>query len=196
MVSGIYEIRNKINNKRYIGSSVNIARRIRIHFWKLRNNNHNNVYLQNAFNKYGESAFESSILECVSKEDLITVEQTWINQYDFESDLYNLCPIAYCTTNRVVTDETRKKMSTSNARYWKGKKRREETNKKISETLFGRGKPVRQLDKYTGEEINVFPSVASAARSLGVHGGTISKCARKDGIHKSAYGYIWEYVND
>ena len=63
MNSGIYEIKNKINGKMYIGQSRNINKRRSYHLWKLRSNNHFNPLLQNSFNKYGEHNFEFIILE-------------------------------------------------------------------------------------------------------------------------------------
>lgn len=54
MESGVYKISNKINGKVYIGSSCNLKRRKYSHFSKLRKGLHNNRYLQNSWNKYGE----------------------------------------------------------------------------------------------------------------------------------------------
>ena len=56
--SGIYKITNKTNGNYYIGSASIICNRWWIHISKLRKNCHSNKYLQNAFNKYGESNFE------------------------------------------------------------------------------------------------------------------------------------------
>ena len=56
-------IENKINHKSYIGSSKNLYQRLLKHFALLRHNKHENVYLQNAWNKYGESSFEWFIIE-------------------------------------------------------------------------------------------------------------------------------------
>ena len=60
---GIYKITNLKNNKGYIGQSSDIKKRWRNHKFELKNNIHNNPYLQNAFNKYGEEAFEFRIIE-------------------------------------------------------------------------------------------------------------------------------------
>ena len=54
MVVGIYCIRNKINNKYYIGQSIDIKNRWKEHKYNLRHNKHVNNKLQNAWNKYGE----------------------------------------------------------------------------------------------------------------------------------------------
>lgn len=51
-MSGIYQIYNPINNKRYIGSSINVERRLKEHLRNLEKNRHCNDHLQSAYNKY------------------------------------------------------------------------------------------------------------------------------------------------
>lgn len=41
-MSGIYQIYNPINNKRYIGSSINVERRLKEHLRNLEKNRHCN----------------------------------------------------------------------------------------------------------------------------------------------------------
>ena len=55
---GIYRILNTINNKFYIGSSVNLRKRLYEHRRLLRLGKHENYHLQNAFTKYGEENFQ------------------------------------------------------------------------------------------------------------------------------------------
>ena len=62
-MSGIYMIRNIINNKVYIGQSSDLKDRLAHHKSSLRHNRHYSSYLQNAWNKYGEENFEFIILE-------------------------------------------------------------------------------------------------------------------------------------
>lgn len=75
MKSGIYIIKNLINNHSYIGSSINIKIRCRNHIWMLRNNRHHSIYLQNAWNKYGEKSFVFETLENCSVESLFEREE-------------------------------------------------------------------------------------------------------------------------
>lgn len=65
--SGIYCILNIQNNKKYIGSSINIWQRLQKHFSLLRNNKHENIILQNSFNKNGEDSFICFVLENILK---------------------------------------------------------------------------------------------------------------------------------
>ena len=72
--SGIYRIRNLVNNKFYIGSAVNLNKRKSQHFYYLRNNKHHNKPLQNSFNKYKKDNFIFEIMCYCHKEDLILNE--------------------------------------------------------------------------------------------------------------------------
>ena len=84
----IYEIRNIINGKRYIGCSKDVTVRFIKHKSRLKNNKHKNSYLQNAYNKYGESNFEYNILFKVKSEaEMYDKEKKLISEND---DLYNL----------------------------------------------------------------------------------------------------------
>lgn len=79
MNTGIYQIINTKNNKNYIGSAFNLKRRKTEHFSKLRNNKHENPYLQRSFNKHGECFFKFEILSKCPKEYCIKLEQWFIN---------------------------------------------------------------------------------------------------------------------
>jgi len=78
-MTGIYKIRNINNNDCYIGSAKNINRRWNRHRCGLRNNKHENIILQRAWNKYGEENFIFEILEECMVEDLLTNEQKYLD---------------------------------------------------------------------------------------------------------------------
>lgn len=61
-MGSVYKITNTITNISYIGSSINATSRFKQHIGDLRLNKHHNIYLQRAFNKYGESSFILEIL--------------------------------------------------------------------------------------------------------------------------------------
>ena len=83
--SGVYQIRNIINNNSYIGSTNNLYRRYKEHKSKLKSKNNQNVYLQNAVSKYGLENFEFSLI-AVTK-DYKKLEQWLIDTGKFK---YNL----------------------------------------------------------------------------------------------------------
>lgn len=133
-ISGIYEIRNTINNDRYIGSSVNMEKRMNEHRRTLNKNIHYNRFLQRAWNKYGEDNFEFNLLfECEEKYLLIE-EQKLLD----EKPIYNLAKSATAFNRGCISsEETKHKISANNGRYWLGKTRSEETKRKISENRKG-----------------------------------------------------------
>jgi len=77
--SGIYQIVNKLDLKRYIGSASVIKDRISNHKQSLRRDAHRNRYLQRAYNKYGENNFIFQVIEYCNKADLIKKEQWYID---------------------------------------------------------------------------------------------------------------------
>jgi len=129
MTSGIYQIRNKINKKIYIGSAINIVERWQRHVRLLNRNKHTNKHLQSAWNKYGSENFEFTILEECEKELLIEREQFYLDTLCPE---YNICPTAGSQLGTKRTKETRLKMSLAKRNM------PNETREKISLTGMGR----------------------------------------------------------
>jgi group I intron endonuclease len=78
-ITGIYKIINKTNGKYYIGSSKNITKRFWTHRTLLNRQKHENVYLQRAWNKYGKDNFEFSIIEILEEENLLKIEQKYLD---------------------------------------------------------------------------------------------------------------------
>lgn len=81
---GIYKITNLVNNKVYIGQSINIEKRIKEHFWKAtceKDISFNSI-LHQAIRKYGKENFIWEILEECSVEDIDRLEQEYIKQYN------------------------------------------------------------------------------------------------------------------
>ena len=59
---------NKIDNKKYIGQSVDIRRRKIVHRGALAKGKHSNSYLQSAWDEYGKLAFTTKIVEIFTSE--------------------------------------------------------------------------------------------------------------------------------
>lgn len=128
---GIYKILNKINGKFYIGKSSNgCNRRWNEHKHLLRKGRHKNIYLQNAWNKYKEDAFEFSIIEICGKEIITEREQHWMDLTGCcDRELgYNINPTAETSLGRKFRQETKDKISIVN----KGNKWSEEAKLKIT----------------------------------------------------------------
>ena len=79
-ISGIYQIRNATNNKKYIGSSKDIHKRWWHHRLDLTLRTHKNKHLLASWRKYGEKSFEFSIIEKCSASALLIREQYYIDE--------------------------------------------------------------------------------------------------------------------
>lgn len=175
---GIYTITNVINNKRYIGQSRNIKIRWRHHINSLNKNKHENQYLQHSYNKYGNKAFNFSILELCSKDKLNERENFYIHKYNtYKPECgFNL---RFEQENLLkFTDDVIMKMRNSH-RY------------EFLEVL--------QVDKNTGKLIQKYESISHAARDVDGTPSGIRNCAnfiRGKGVSKTYKGYIWLFVDD
>lgn len=78
-MTGIYKITNKVNEKIYIGQSVNIEGRCRSHRRKY---HFNNSLLYRAMNKYGINNFTFETIDKCRKEELNDKEMYWIKHYE------------------------------------------------------------------------------------------------------------------
>ena len=90
-ICGVYKITNKQNGKFYIGSSKDVYHRWYEHKYDLKNHNHCNQYLQNAWDKYGENSFDFEVLEECAPKVQFEREQYYLNTLNpFEENGYNL----------------------------------------------------------------------------------------------------------
>lgn len=131
-MSGIYLIISILKpSKIYIGSAIDLEHRKRQHFHLLKYNKHFNKKLQNHYNKYGESDLQFSILLGCDKEDLIKIEQYFI---DILKPWFNNAPIAGSNLGMKHSKKTRKKISMIQI----GRKLSEEHKRKIGEGNKGK----------------------------------------------------------
>lgn len=161
-MTGIYMIRNKCNDNKYIGQAQDIHVRILSHKAELNGNYHHNKHLQNAWNKYGPDNFEFIIIEECPLDKLNEREMFWIDYYGDGklNKLYNVTAggeglknitlevrkkLSDAKKGRKLSDETRYKMSLAK----KGKKRRkwtEEEKKAFSAKVMGRKTSIKQKE--------------------------------------------------
>lgn len=126
---GVYEIRHTDTGKFYVGSSVNLRKRWNRHIALLRDEKHDNVHLQRAWDMCGAGAFEFSVLEYVpDKKDLIAREQYWFDRLGASRYGYNLSPIAGNRLGMRHSEETKRKISASG----KGRVVTDETRERMS----------------------------------------------------------------
>lgn len=130
---GIYMIKNLVNNKVYIGQSINIKKRFREHKYNLKNNIHANHHLQNAWNKYGGENFEFIVLEYCTENLINNKEEYYISVYKTIDSKYGYNKKEGGKNGR-LSEETKNKMSISQM----GKKHSEETKLIIKEKNLGK----------------------------------------------------------
>ena len=135
--SGIYEILNTVNGKRYIGSAVNLSRRWGTHRSHLRAHTHHNIPLQHAWDKYGEVAFKFLPILTCARSMLRFYEQQLLNKVKPE---YNVSLDAkQPMLGRKHSEETKKRMSKSS----KGKKKTPEHCAAMGAARVGKSLPPR-----------------------------------------------------
>lgn len=150
-VSGVYFIRNLVNNKVYIGSSVDVKARWNVHYSLLKRDIHWNKHLQSAWNKCRGDNFVFNIFEEVEDVNkLYEREQYWLDKIQSyeRCNGYNMAEDAEASMRGrkigPMSKEHREKLSKAH----KGVKRgsmSEEQKRKISKGE--RGKKLRDTHK-------------------------------------------------
>jgi len=147
MNSGIYCIENIVNNKKYIGQTINFYKRKSDHFSALRNNRHKSIHLQRAFNIYGESSFIFKVLiYCEPKSNTLTLYEQFFVDY-YKTNLYNIRK--ECVDNNlgmVHSDKTKEKISKTKTGIQYSKERK--VKKKLETYNTGRFKKGKEHPLY------------------------------------------------
>jgi group I intron endonuclease len=139
--SGVYRILNMVNGKSYVGSSTDVKYRLWRHRHELREQRHENMYLQNAWNKHGENSFKLEILFYCDREHLLKREQEMIEYYQstWRDNGYNICSIAGNCLGIKRSLKTREKMrGNTNAKGRIGTFHSEEAKAKMSKAKLGK----------------------------------------------------------
>lgn len=138
--SGIYRWINNENGNTYVGSAVNLSKRINSYFQE-GELNRNPRPIKNALLKYGHENFNLEILEYCNKEDLIKREQHYLDELTPE---YNVLKQAYSLSGFKHSDETIEKLKLKTlseeqkefiSQLHIGKEVSEETRLKLSESM-------------------------------------------------------------
>ena len=140
----VYKMVCTVNNETYIGSTKYLPRRKGEHLYKLRNNKHPNKRIQLLFDNHGE-CFDFIVLEKCNVEQLKEREQFYFN---YLCPTLNICEKSKDSTGfkhseetkqhlsetfkgmqrslgRVMSEETRQKISNSRKRYFELERIRE-----------------------------------------------------------------------
>lgn len=89
-ITGVYKITQRSTGKVYVGSSVDIEKRIKSHFSMLTKNKHYNAKLQEAYNTGESDDFKYEVLtECTIKE-MMLCENFWITELNAVDSGFNL----------------------------------------------------------------------------------------------------------
>lgn len=183
----LYAHQNKTNHMVYIGISKNVKKR-----WRNKEKGYlhcDKIY--NAFLKYGWDGFSHIVIEeGLSKEEACAREHAMIFLFKFSNMSYNITDGGEGTagikrsekhkqilrdrmTNRIVSEETRRKLSKTHREQHIG------------------GKKIYAFDLKTKELVKEYPTVSDAAREVGVMVSNIIRAAK--GKRPSSGGYIWSY---
>jgi len=141
--SGIYQIRNTVNGKLYVGCAVNIRQRRNEHTSKLARGVHHCRHLQGSWNKHGPAAFVFEVIEQCEKSELLLCEQEAI---DLRRPEYNTERVAGSSLGRMHSAETRAKIAAKAL----GRKWTDASKAKVSATLTGRKMPEEFCAKLRG----------------------------------------------
>jgi group I intron endonuclease len=150
MSCGIYQILNSKTGKCYVGSAVDIEDRWVHHKKKLSGGSgHHSIKLQRSWNKHDPSVWKWNILQECEEAKLLWLEAFWICTLDSFDNGYNSISITLDgerlvrrhseetrekLRNRIITDETRKRISESA----KGRVISPEQREKIRLAMLGR----------------------------------------------------------
>ena len=215
--SGIYVIKNKINNKVYVGKAINIYRRIKAHITALNTKNKDeNRHLINSWHKYGRDNFTYFVVEYINNENIEELntllydrELYWIEQmnsldrkfgYNLRCDSDGKC---------FVSDETKEIMSISQKERYKSedeKIKQSETMKKLhkehpeiykeshSKIAYKRREyRIAKCNKNSGEIIKIYEIIQDILdENPTYYKQAIKGCCQ--GTKNSYLGFRWHYV--
>ncbi len=212
--SGIYLIRNLVNNKVYIGKSKCIYKRIKQHVTQLNTKSKDeNPHLINAWHKYGRKNFTYIVLEYLplDEEILSQKELFYMIHYDSLNSKkgYNLrCDTS---TGLIVKEETKQKLKNSrNLRNEKFPNMNKEVG--IKSSLFWKNNPdiLKQMSEKVANKIRIYKigkfnynteeliEIYNTRKELqeknpDYYTQAILGCC--SGVKKSYRGYKWKYIS-
>nr|QBG64902.1 GIY-YIG endonuclease [Cordyceps cicadae] len=212
-LSGIYKWTNIETRDSYVGSGIDLAKRIRSYYQTSELNRHPR-HINRALLKHGHDKFKLEILEYCDKDKLMEREQFYLDEIN---PSYNILKKAYSmegfkhsaeTIEQLKDREFTQEHKDNLAKAREGREFSEETLKKLSESLSKHhkehpltpeafenikrkttereGVPVALINKDTGEETQ-FETQTDAANFLGITRQAIKKALDRDSILSKLY---------
>jgi group I intron endonuclease len=200
--TGIYVITNDIDARVYIGSATSFKQRYAVHKKKITHNEGCNPKLKNFANKYGIEHLTFSAVHACEKEDLLKVEQLYLDIFQpFDDNGFNIARKAGSPIGYKHTQEEKDKMKGRPGPRWdeehlkyfsdikKGKKMKESVKAKLRGHYIEQTKPVMVYDR--NGFIAEYPSAMEIEMQM-----EIPKMLIKNSLHnksKTVKGYVFIY---
>lgn len=194
----VYEISNEIDDRVYIGSTLNQKKRWNEHKRDLLNNKHINIHLQNFVNKYGLNSLNFTVLEKVENDFLLLREQYYLDSID---NKFNIAENATAPmlgkshTPEALSKISKRSSGSNNPMY--GKKRPQWLIDKLTKSSRGREKTlnekiIRQINLPNRIELKINDgniemycfSISHASKIIGVTQQSISKAIKNNSKSK------------
>ena len=188
------------SNKIYIGITCqDVERR-----WRNGDGYKSQKYFYRAIKKYGWDNFEHIVLyRNLEERQAKVLEIALIHYYDSTNPNlgYNLTEGGEGYFGYHPSEETKKKLSENNAKYWKGKHLSDETKKKMSDAKKGKlvgsknGKSKKVICITT---MMVFDCISQGALFYNIAGTNITKCCKNKmnfcGKLPDGTPLVWKYI--
>ena len=206
-VSGVYYLINNINGHTYVGSSINLAARMKNYLNNsyLQSKTNSNMPITKALLKYGHSNFSFWILEYVNSDQLAIRETLYITQI---LPYYNVLKKGYSSLGYKHTEETKTLLSN----LAKNRVHSPETKALIVKALTGQNNPffgkshtmesIRQIIKNKSYNpvyiydsyknlIAIYPSVRTLSKKVGANSTTIVNYIKSKALFRGE----WYFTN-
>ena len=205
MINKVYKITNKINNKIYIGLTIQGSRtRYLHHLYEARSGS--SFPIHRAIRKYGEDNFEIEVIQVLdSPEELKELEKYYIKEYKTNNRKfgYNMTEGGDGTFGRLYSEETKEKirqkalgrkmsegtkerMSLSHSKNKNEEWYKEIKRNAVKQSNLKRSKGVEILDIET-QDTKSFISIAEASKELNVDRRNIQSAIRRNNLLLKKY---------
>lgn len=198
----IYGIKNKVNGKFYVGSTVNFSRRKKEHLRLLRRGLSKSFPLQNAWIKYKEMSFEWIILEVIDNQaNRALKEEDWIVRYNSIKNGYNsklpyteqkfssFSDYKYLNSEEWLIKNGPRNLKKITKEEWIEERKRnpffklpayyKKGNKEYCKEVIGVNKE--------GKIVQTFTSISEATKSLHINRTYLEKCLRNNELYTKSY---------